>query len=379
MNNTISNDYPGLTLMKEIASSVTIFFCFILIITYFISFLQVKFNILAKENNLKQEVLRKERYSHSSFIENSGLQVKEEKAVQKSKKIGLGSHYMFFLILSNFFGGITELIFLFTDEKNLRPEFNDDKETLQCQIFGLLHNFFDLSSVCWTTMLTYLFYKSTNLSNEILYRDTKYLLIGSFYWLLSCGIFCLVPFFEKEYGFAETYCSFRNKEKNESGIELKFWTYSFIVIVLLNSIFNCFWFAKTTKFYSNKLKILFHRKNLKEYKLVNVYVRVFQIFPIVLIITRFIKLVSVFFIFFGKDKDQKKIISKIFVYLNGFLFNINGAFNSLACIYFFRGVFWCCCSIPENDTDNNDDNEVDNKNELYEPVAPNGSKETNIE
>ena len=367
-------NFPGLELMKEISSSITIFFCFILIITYFISFLQVKFNILVKENNLKEEVLRKERYSHSSFIENSGLQVKEEKT-NKVKKIGLGSHYMFFLILSNFFGGITELIFLFTDEKKIKS--NDENETMECQMFGFLHNFFDLSSVCWTTMLTYLFYKSTNLSNEILYRDTKYLLIGLAYWLISCIIFCVIPFFEKEYGFGTTYCAFRQKKKDEREIELMFWTYSFIIIVLLNSIFNCFWLFKTTKFYSKQLKNLLHRKNLKEYKLIRVYVRVFQIFPIVLVITRFFKLASVILLFFGRIE----IISQIFVYLNGFLFNINGALNSLACIYFFRGVFWCCCTIPENDDDNNDDNNNNDdkedciKNDLYEPVSPNGSNE----
>jgi hypothetical protein len=69
-------EYPNLNLLKEIAASTTIFFCFILIITYFISFLQVKFNILVKEDITKE--IRKARYSHSSFIEQSGIQAKEE-------------------------------------------------------------------------------------------------------------------------------------------------------------------------------------------------------------------------------------------------------------------------------------------------------------
>ena len=101
--------------MKEITASITIFFCLILIITYFISFLQVKFNILIKEEDISKEIRIASRYSHSSFIENTGLEIKDEG--KKAKKIGLGSHYMFFLILSNFLGGISELIYIISEKK----------------------------------------------------------------------------------------------------------------------------------------------------------------------------------------------------------------------------------------------------------------------
>ena len=372
---TEKKDYLGLDLMKEISASITIFFCLILIITYIISFLQIKFNILVKQD-IKEEITRKERPSHSSFLEKSGLPVKEEEETnnKKTKKIGLGSHYMVLLILSNFFGGITELVYLLF---NKDYSINENEEDIECQIFGFLHNFFDLSSVCWTTMLTYLFYKSINLSSEILYKDTKYLLIGFAYWFLSCGILCVIPFFEKVYGFAKTFCAFRNKRENEKEYELIIWMYSFIIMILLNSIFNCFWLYKTTIFYSNKLKLL-QNKNLKEYKLVSVYVRVFQIFPIVLIITRIFKFISVIFIIF----DFNEIVLKIFIYTNGFLFNINGALNSLACIYFFRGVFWCCFSESkredENDNDNDNENEKNSQmNVLYETFDVSNDKKNN--
>ena len=112
---------------------------------------------------------------------------------------------MFFLILSHFFGGISELIYIISEKQN---NYRIDTENVECIIFGFLHNFFDLSSVCWTTILTYLFYKSTNLSSEILFKDEKYLLIAFLYWFFSCGIFCGVPLIEKCYGFSSTYCSF---------------------------------------------------------------------------------------------------------------------------------------------------------------------------
>ena len=57
---TEEKNYLGLDLIKEISASITIFFCLILIITYIISFLQIKFNILVKQD-IKEEITRKER------------------------------------------------------------------------------------------------------------------------------------------------------------------------------------------------------------------------------------------------------------------------------------------------------------------------------
>ena len=361
--------YPGLNLIKGIASSITIIFCFILIIAYFISFLQVKFNIFTQKD-LSEEISEEQRPSHSSFMEKTGLETKEENT-KKAKKIGLGSHYMFYLILSHFFGGIIELIYILLN-KNYKKKDEDEEEDIECQLFGFLHNFFDLSSICWTTMLTYLFYKSTNLSSEILYKDEKYLLIGFLYWFLSCFIFVVVPFFEKEYGFSNTYCAFRKKKKNKKEIELLFWIISFIVIVFINSILNCFWLFKTTIYYSKKLQSL-KRYNIKEYKFVFIYVKVFKIFPIVLLSSRIVKLISVVFAL----SLENKTISKIFIYLNGISFNINGALNSLACIYFFRGVFWCCFS-SKNDNNIEISSESNICNDLYEPVDSSNDNRENL-
>ena len=124
--------YPGLNLIKGIASSITIIFCFILIIAYFISFLQVKFNIFTQKD-LSEEISEEQRPSHSSFMEKTGLETKEENT-KKAKKIGLGSHYMFYLILSHFFGGIIELIYILLN-KNYKKKDEDEEEDIECQFF----------------------------------------------------------------------------------------------------------------------------------------------------------------------------------------------------------------------------------------------------
>ena len=367
------DQYPYINIIKSIPASLTIFLCFVLIITYFISFLQVKFNILIKED-IKETIINEGRHSHSSFNETAGIPTKDEENKSK-RKIGLGSHYMFFLILSNFFGGITELIFLLTFNFDFEKEKNSENyenSKYSCKIYGFLHNFFDLSSVCWTTMLTYLFYKSTNLSSEILYKDGKYLFIGFTFWFFSCAILCGIPYYKDKFGFSNTYCAFKRSEGADDKNELLFWIYFFIFYIFLNSIFNCIWLYKTTIYYSKKLKNL-KTQNKKEYNVLFIFVKVFQIFPIVLIITRLIKFGSVIFIVI-KTNDIVKRIFKIFSYINGFCYNINGAFNSLACIYFFRGVFWCCFKEKEKEKDKDDNIKYNNENDIYNQLYESSEK-----
>ena len=73
-------------------------------------------------------------------------------------------------------------------DKEIYKRINEDGK---CRLFGFAHNFFDLFAVCWTIMLTLLFYRSTDLSNEMLYKDTKYLLIGFLFSFLLCFFCCL--------------------------------------------------------------------------------------------------------------------------------------------------------------------------------------------
>lgn len=214
-----------------------------------------------------------------------------------------------------------------------------------CSLFGFAHNFFDLFTVCWITMLTLLFYKSTNLSNEMLYQDTKYLIIGFLYSFILCLIFCGLPFITSNYGFAKYYCSFRYNEnydnvnqKSETALTT-FWRYSFAFITALNNIFNALCLFKTNSFYSRKLKIV-KNQNRNEYKLMLIYVWVFRIFPIVLLISRAFKAMSRLIEMSFDNENFNNLVQ----YFNAFFFASNGIFDSLACIFFFRGVFWCCFS-----------------------------------
>ena len=341
-----NNDEP-IILFRTICCGISIFFCFLLILVYFILFLQVKFNIC-----IKNDVEEKSLLDNDLTSENSSDKSKNN---NKKGKIGLGSNFMFLLTISNFFGSIFEFMFYFyyINKKNdalmnykqniefkIYEDINNDEI---CHLFGFAHNFFDLFTVCWISMLTLLFYRSTNLSNEMLYHDNKYLIIGFTFSIISCLIFCGIPYITDSYGFARYYCSFRYYECDNVNDPFReetinsIWRWCFVCITGLNNLFNAICLFKTSKFYSRKLKLI-KTQNKKEYKIMLIYVWVFRIFPIVLLISRFFKGISRVMINYGFDG----ITIDIFEYINGFLFASNGIFDSIACIFFFRGVFWCC-------------------------------------
>ena len=357
----IDSDDERIILIRSIFCSISFTCCLALIIVYIILCLQVKLKLCIK----KEE--DDDNSDLSPFIENeSSSNESKKKKDNKDGKIGLGSNFMFFLTISNFFGSLFEFLFLFyykseKESKNLSiweentelyRIFNKDKK---CYLFGFAHNFFDLYTVCWISMLTFLFYKSTTLSNEMQYQDKKYLTIGFIYSSLLCIIFCVIPFATGSYGFANYYCSFRYKEieeteetdrkiyniKGEKALD-KFWRISFVVVTFLNNAFNALCLIKTTIFYSRKLAMI-NKQNKNEYRLMKIYVWVFRIFPIVLLVSRLFKGLSRLII---EKFDLNRTTVNIIEYANAFFFASNGIFDSIACLFFFKGVFWCCW--PDN-------------------------------
>ena len=342
----------NIILFRSIFCAFSLACCLFLMIVYIILCLQRKFNICNKrESRNSNETIE----SDYSSIDNN-----KENKNNKKGKIGLGSNFMFLLTISNFFGSLFEFLFYFYYKKMLMKEKESDRFSFKnykdinddngCTFFGFAHNFWDLSSVCWTTMLTLLFYCSTNLSNEMLYKDNKYLIIGFIYCIISCLIFCGLPLIRDNYGFARFYCSFRYVEFNgineiiiieEERISTIIYRWSFVIFIGINNLFNAYCLIKTFQFYSKKLTLI-KKKNKKEYKLMLTYVWVFRIFPIVLLISRIFKGISRIII--EKLDGGGNVVKNAVEYINAFLFASNGIFDSIACIFFFKGVFWCCSS-----------------------------------
>ena len=328
--------YLGIVLAGSISAIISMIFCLTLIIIYIISFIQIK----SKNNKANKKDSCKD-----SFIEKNSIQDSNSvtaKSDTNSNNIGLGSNFMLIIAISNFIEEFFEFLFYFYYKDNWNK-----LEGFVCTLFGLFHNFFGLFSICWVSMLTYLFYCSTNITNQIFYQNNKYLLIGFLYSLTISLIFGVGPLLSNSYGNAETVCSFKYIT-NEEGSEkffIYFWSFSNIVIILANNIFNLVCLIKASIYYGKKLKIL-KKQNMKEYKMILVYVWVFRIFPIVLLLTGLIKGASriVTEIYHNDEDTETPTIKLILGYTDAIISNLNGFFNSLACFYFFRGVFTCCQS-----------------------------------
>lgn len=350
-------------LARSIFCIISFSCCFILIFVYFILCLQMKCGICTRNKNDSKDFLESDTSSEEGKKKNNN----------NKGKIGLGSNFMFLLTISNFFGSIFEFLFYFyykdmkqktNGNEALLKLYKDINEDTKCLFLGFAHNFFDLFAVCWTTMLTILFYSSTNLSNEMLYKDKKYLIIGFAFSTIICFIFCIIPLILKSYGFARYYCSFKyneiddNYEVQDEKTLTKFWRYSFVGITFLGNAFNVLCLIKTNKFYSKKL-LYIKKQNKKEYKLMLIYVWVFRIFPIVLVISRIFKGFSRIMVeYFSVDETFEDIIE----YMNAFLFASNGIFDSIACLFFFRGVFLCCWPDSISDSISEEDKECADMN-----------------
>ena len=336
---------------RAILCCISFICCFFLMIIYFILILQVKCNLCLKKKEDTKENNEPDRISDNN------------KNQKKEKKIGLGSNYMFLLTLSNFFGSLFEFLFYFLyssviekygngDVKKYQEEiYRQMNEDSKCLLLGFAHNFFDLFAVCWTTMLTLLFYRSTNLSNEMLYKDEKYLIIGFIYSITLCLIFCGLPMTGDSYGFSRYYCSFKYDNFDKDGNHLDettssiFWRYAFAIVTFANNLVNVIWLFKTNKYYSKKLEFIKNKK--KEYKMMKKFVWIFRIFPIVLIISRLLKGMSRMAI---ENFVTNQTLESIIEYFNGFFFASAGIFDSIACTFFFSGVFWCCGADTREET-----------------------------
>ena len=351
----------GIIYGRSVFCFISMFFSILLMIAYLILILQVKFRFCQiKDINTKKD-------DELTVSNNSDLSSNESTKNKDKTSIGLGSHFMFILTLSNFLGALFESLFYF-HYKNINTDCVDESATdedciqtfikindsLNCKLIGLSHNFFDLYSVCWTSMLTLLFYRSTSLKNQMIKSTKKYLIIGFIYSTGLSLILSLIPYLTGDnYGFSRFYCSYRYRtdiDENGAGYErgeTKGWRFTLVAVLMLNLVFNLFCLIKTHKFYSEKLKTL-KSQDKKEYKSFIIFVWIFRIFPIVIFISRFYKSAANTLIGFvdKKNKEYDKTSVYIIEYINSIIFASNGIFISLACLIFFRGIFICCSSRP---------------------------------
>ena len=128
--------------------------CLLLISIYFMLILKVKFNFFQK--NTESEKDKANNILNDSSINYS----RNDSEINNKNEIGLGSHFIFILTVSNFFGVFFESLFYFyyrkintncIDESSTNDEciktFIDINDSQVCKLLGLSHHSFDLYSI----------------------------------------------------------------------------------------------------------------------------------------------------------------------------------------------------------------------------------------
>ena len=232
-----------------------------------------------------------------------------------SKNVGLGTNYMLMLIISNIGGALTEIILYYKVK-----EIKDNVPKSFCYSFGFFRNYFELSSVSWISMITFLFYKSTTPTNIDPNEECYQFLIGILYSFILPLLFTLPPYFSEIFEALGPKCSFSKS--------VSLYAVLFTIHLYLNVILQILALYRSYFFYNQKLKIL-KEQNIEEYNLLNIYVWIFLLFPIYLILTRTIKLIS-------------RLNEEVFLVIGECSFALSGFVDSFVCIFFLRGAIPCC-------------------------------------
>ena len=118
----MSKNDKTIILTRAIFCSLSFVSCLVLIIIYAIYCLQVKFNLCKK---------KEEEESNDSVENEISSEDGNNLNDNKKAKIGLGSNFMFFLTLSNFFGAISEFAFYFYYMNIINSDKNKNKSSFQ--------------------------------------------------------------------------------------------------------------------------------------------------------------------------------------------------------------------------------------------------------
>ena len=305
--------------IKTFFSFISFFSCLFIICLY----IKLNIHILKKKEKKFFEHILDSNYNDYFISTNS-----------ERNKIGLGAHFFFYLIIGNFFGSFFEAIFtkFFNSTEKI-------KNNSTCIFFAVMHNLFDIWNVCWTTMITFLFFQTSKSHiKKVNINETQLTKIGFIYLLITIIIITIIPLIinaKKYYGIANIYCSFI------SNIKENFFSLLLILLIFVNLIINIYFLYKSQNYYTKKLLLLKAQNNYREFKVVSIVKYILIGFIFVLAISRIFKGLSRIGISDRYDIEVPYWITIIFLYLGTIMFSLTGFFNSLISIYFFRGVLCC--------------------------------------
>ena len=313
------NQFVNVIKGRLVCSIISLISCFFIIVLYIILLISVKFQ---KKEKIVNEILSQFKDSESF----SSIEIKGE------KKVSLGTHYMFFLILSKFLWCILSIYQCIKYPFGFLYLF--DKYITNCVIFGFIHNYLELISICWTTFINKIFMDSIKFLDGQFINEKKELLKAMCLSVFLPLLITLFPLYFNSYGPAKTYCSFDYLDFTDM-TRVCWFIYFIIIFVLIG--YNTFAFIKIILFYCKQLKKI-KKYNKDDYNSIRTFMLIFGLFPLILIINTFLKSFNRYKDLFGIG--DMSTFQSYFNCLSGFL-------KCIPCLFFYRGVFKICCKEKE--------------------------------
>ena len=253
------------------------------------------------------------------------------KAKQNSKQ-GLGNHFIFLLTLSNCLFGLSNIWIYISSKKQLLVT---DTTSLQCSLLAFLFYFFDLSSLCWITSLSKLFFSSTIHTEYSPYKEKRLFLFSTFYSVMIPFLIACIPLVTVSYSFVGTHCALDYGKRDWIKICM---IVIHVAFVGYNLVYQVTKMYKISKFYKEKMFLTKGNYSAK-FGSVKWYILIFKIFPIYLILTKGI--VGLNKLLYINTDLLGQIGFTIFNYVGSILSCLDGTFTVILCLYFFKSVLCC--------------------------------------
>ena len=350
LNETSIYDYEKIITFRLYFSIISFIFCSIVIIIFI--FTLIKNCIHNKQLQDSSNVSFIKEFDRTSFnekINDLNTFISEENyhsnniILNKNSNFNensiLGNNQIFLLIISNLLSSINTI---YTSIKYpLGFQFYFDKYSTYCIYLGFFDTLFEVSSICWTSVISNIFLTSLNI--RLSSSDDKVKLFkGISYSIILPLLLTLFPFYSNSYGPAQTHCSF---DYVNYDLKTQFFQIIFIIFILGNVIYNIYVFSKVISFSKKTLKIISIPNpsvynnilnkifviNPLEYDEIIKYIRLYCLFPINLVISKLLEGLSRIIIYYEYDNIY-------IVYINSIIFCLNGFFNSIPSFFLFTGI-----------------------------------------
>jgi cAMP receptor-like G-protein coupled receptor len=251
---------------------------------------------------------------------------------ERINKMGLGNELIFFLIISNLGWCIGSFL-------GIKGFTVVDKDNSLCQAQAFVQNYFDMSSICWNTIISHITLLGTKLTFSDISKKREKMYLFFIYSNAVPILFSLGPLMTDSYGPAGIWCWIDLSQ-------LDTYSYTWIIIFYLfnwgNIIYSIYALISTSMYFSKRqAEIGNDSEKIREAKYLRKYIFILRIFPLILIITRLSGTMNRLYSMI-QDEDSFFLFA-----FHSTVFSLVGFFNSLIYSYFYRSVFKECCKKKE--------------------------------